>query len=48
MIVSGVEKRESIIVVNAKENNLKSINVDIPLNKFTCVTGPSEIGRAHV
>ena len=32
MIVSGVEKRESIIVVNAKENNLKSINVDIPLN----------------
>ena len=27
MIVSGVEKRESIIVVNAKENNLKSITL---------------------
>ncbi len=48
MIVSGVEKRESIIVVNAKENNLKSINVDIPLNKFTCVTGPSGCGKSSL
>lgn len=46
--MSGVEKRESIIVVNAKENNLKSINVDIPLNKFTCVTGPSGCGKSSL
>ena len=43
-----MEKRESIIVVNAKENNLKSINVDIPLNKFTCVTGPSGCGKSSL
>ena len=46
--MSGGEKRESIIVVNAKENNLKSINVDIPLNKFTCVTGPSGCGKSSL
>ncbi len=30
----------------AKENNLKSINVDIPLKKFVCVTGVSGSGKS--
>ena len=37
-IVSGVEDLENIIIINATENNLKNVNVEIPLNSFTCVT----------
>ena len=48
MIVSGAEKTESIIVINATENNLKNVNVEIPLNSFTCVTGPSGCGKSSL
>ena len=33
-------------VINAHENNLKNITVEIPLNKFTCVTGVSGSGKS--
>ncbi|MBE6701628.1 MAG: excinuclease ABC subunit UvrA, partial [Ruminococcaceae bacterium] len=35
-------------VVSATENNLKSVNVDIPLGKFTCVTGVSGSGKSSL
>ena len=33
-------------VIGAKENNLKNINVKIPLGKFVCVTGVSGSGKS--
>lgn len=35
-------------VVGAAENNLKNINVDIPLGVFTCVTGVSGSGKSSL
>lgn len=35
-------------VVGATENNLKQINVDIPLGIFTCVTGVSGSGKSSL
>ena len=39
---------EKIIIKNAYENNLKHINLDIPLNAFTCVTGCSGCGKSSL
>ena len=36
----------SIRIVNAKENNLRSLNVDIPRGKFNVVTGVSGSGKS--
>lgn len=35
-------------IIGAKQNNLKNINVDIPLGKFTCVTGVSGSGKSSL
>lgn len=35
-------------VTGARENNLKNINVDIPLGVFTCVTGVSGSGKSSL
>ena len=35
-------------VKGAKENNLKNINVKIPLGVFTCVTGVSGSGKSSL
>lgn len=35
-------------VIGAEENNLKKINVDIPLGLFTCVTGVSGSGKSSL
>jgi len=35
-------------VIGAAENNLKQINVDIPLGTFTCVTGVSGSGKSSL
>lgn len=48
MIANGVEKMEFIQIRNAYENNLKNINIDIPLNVFTCVTGCSGGGKSSL
>ena len=37
-----------IKIKGAKENNLKNINVDIPLGKFVCVTGVSGSGKSSL
>jgi len=38
----------SIVVRNARENNLKNIDVSIPLGKFVCVTGVSGSGKSSL
>lgn len=37
-----------INIIGAKQNNLKNIDVDIPLGKFTCVTGVSGSGKSSL
>jgi len=37
---------KKIKIIGAKENNLKNIDVDIPLGVFTCVTGVSGSGKS--
>lgn len=39
---------EKIIIKNAYENNLKHINLEIPLDQFTCVTGCSGCGKSSL
>lgn len=39
---------ESLFVYGAREHNLKNINVEIPLGKFTCVTGVSGSGKSSL
>ncbi len=39
-------REESIRIVNAKEHNLKSLNVEIPRGKFNVVTGVSGSGKS--
>lgn len=39
---------KKISIKGAKENNLKNINVDIPLNKFVVVTGVSGSGKSSL
>lgn len=39
---------ENIIIKNAYENNLKHIDLDIPLNSFTCITGCSGCGKSSL
>ena len=39
---------EKIIIKNAYENNLKHLNLEIPLGKFTCVTGCSGCGKSSL
>ncbi len=41
-----VDKQELIVLRGAKENNLKNIDVPIPLGKFVCVTGVSGSGKS--
>ncbi len=38
--------KKSIKIIGASENNLKNINVSIPLGKITCVTGVSGSGKS--
>ncbi len=37
-----------LIVKGAKENNLKNLNVEIPLGVFTCITGVSGSGKSSL
>lgn len=39
---------EKIIIRDAHENNLKHLNVEIPLDAFTCVTGCSGCGKSSL
>lgn len=39
---------ESLKIIGASENNLKSIDVSIPLGTFTCITGVSGSGKSSL
>ena len=39
---------KKITICGAEENNLKNIDVDIPLGKFVCVTGVSGAGKSSM
>ncbi len=39
---------QSLIIKGARQNNLKDIDVEIPLGKFTCVTGVSGSGKSSL
>jgi len=38
--------RDSLKIIGATENNLKNVNVEIPLRRFVCVTGVSGSGKS--
>ncbi len=42
------KKHESLKIRGAHANNLKDIDVDIPLRRFTCVTGVSGSGKSSL
>ena len=39
---------EKIIIKNARENNLKGIDLEIPKNKFVVMTGVSGSGKSSL
>ena len=41
-------RKETIKIIDAYENNLKKISVDIPVGLFTCVTGVSGSGKSSL
>lgn len=43
-----IGRMEKIIIRDAYEHNLKHIDVEIPLNAFTCVTGCSGCGKSSL
>ncbi|MBV9299281.1 MAG: excinuclease ABC subunit UvrA [Verrucomicrobia bacterium] len=40
--------RDTIIIRGARQNNLKGINLDLELNKFHVITGPSGSGKSSL
>jgi excinuclease ABC subunit A len=40
--------RDTIEVIGAKQNNLKNINIEIPRDKLTVVTGVSGSGKSSL
>jgi len=42
----GLEAKNSIQIINAREHNLQSLSVNIPRGKFTVVTGVSGSGKS--
>jgi excinuclease ABC subunit A len=39
---------KELVIQGARENNLKNININIPLGKFVCVTGVSGSGKSSL
>jgi excinuclease ABC subunit A len=42
------ESRENIVIKGASENNLRNIDVEIPLRRFVCLTGVSGSGKSSL
>jgi excinuclease ABC subunit A len=43
-----IDKSRMLTVMGAQENNLKNINVNLPLGVFTCITGVSGSGKSSL
>lgn len=43
-----MDTKEAILIRNAYENNLKHLDLEIPLNTFVCVTGCSGSGKSSL
>ena len=43
-----IKIHEKIKIIGASENNLKNVDVEIPLRKFVCVTGVSGSGKSSL
>ena len=41
-----IRKNKAIYITGARENNLKDVNVKIPLNAFVCISGVSGSGKS--
>ena len=41
-----IQKNEKLVIKNARENNLKNIDVEIPLGVMTVVSGVSGSGKS--
>lgn len=46
--VRRIPNNQYLRVINAHENNLKNIDVEIPLGLFTCITGVSGSGKSSL
>lgn len=42
------KKRESLKIIGGRANNLRNINVEIPLRKLVCITGVSGSGKSSL
>src|SRR3989339_2287803 len=42
------KKKDVIRVIGAREHNLKNIDIEIPKNSFTVITGPSGSGKSSL
>src|SRR6478736_7293690 len=45
---SAEHPRDTVIIRGARQNNLKGINLDLELNKFHVITGPSGSGKSSL
>ena len=39
---------KKLSIRGARTNNLKSVDLDIPLKKITCISGPSGSGKSSL
>ena len=48
MNVSSSEPAKAIVIKGARQHNLKNLDLEIPLGKFTVITGPSGSGKSSL